>query len=376
MLLSVDCVPGAIGCAPLAIQGDGPFLLPNGQPAPFSGFADPCLRRDPQSGTLWLTYSWPNSKTSGTYSVPCVDTHLASSTDGGSTFTFQGPLWPATPISNPSSPGQAGFQDHEVSNLVPVAENGATTWYAVRMDYFVPAAAGYAGRPGDSFLLKVFKASSPAALATAPFGTLGCAYTNPAWAVDQNLAALSPDLQDVSFWTEPALYSANGTLYLVLQGLVYSGGQPVASRCRVHVFATQPSGLPSSLRWTYKGLLSGADEATVLGGQILSQVEVARGADGKLLMIATPTDWSSSAQDYVHKGCAVVELSSIDPPVLARDTSGQLIRRVALTASDLPPLGGAASCYDPASDTGLLYTRRFLTSAEFKVEIWKTGLRP
>lgn len=112
VLLTADCVPGATGCAPLTIQGDGPFLLPNGQPAPFSGFADPCLRRDPQTGTLWLTYSWPNNKTSGAYSVPCVDTHLASSTDGGNTFSFQVPLWPAIPVSNPSNPGQAGFQVH------------------------------------------------------------------------------------------------------------------------------------------------------------------------------------------------------------------------------------------------------------------------
>lgn len=105
-------------------------------------------------------------------------------------------------------------------------------------------------------------------------------------------------------------------------------------------------------------------------------MEVARSVDGKLLMIATPTDWSPSAQDLIHKGCTVIEVASLDPPVLAKDSSGQLIRRVAVTASDLPPLGGAASCYDPASSAGLLYTRRFLTATEFKVEVWKTSLRP
>jgi hypothetical protein len=58
--LTVDCLPGTPGCEELRVQGDPYYVLPNGTASTFSGYADPCIRRDPLSGVFWLIYSWPN----------------------------------------------------------------------------------------------------------------------------------------------------------------------------------------------------------------------------------------------------------------------------------------------------------------------------
>jgi hypothetical protein len=58
--LTVDCLPGTPGCEELRVQGDPYYVLPNGTASTFSGYADPCIRRNPLSGVFWLIYSWPN----------------------------------------------------------------------------------------------------------------------------------------------------------------------------------------------------------------------------------------------------------------------------------------------------------------------------
>lgn len=109
----------------LAIQGDDFSRYPNGQPAAFRGFADPCLRRDPLTGDLWLAYSWPHMEHLGgnqeNFAVG-VETHLAVSKDGGKTWQRVQVLWPKSParFSNPKTcRARDGFLSHEVPNIVP-----------------------------------------------------------------------------------------------------------------------------------------------------------------------------------------------------------------------------------------------------------------
>ena len=108
----------------------------------------------------------------------------------------------------------------------------------------------------------------------------------------------------------------------------------------------------------------------------MTQAEIVKGTDGKLLMVATPDDWNSTAQDFTHKGCKVVEINSLSTPALERTTGGQLKVRAIITASDANSLGSGASSYDPNSSTGILFTRRTKTATEFTARIWKTGLKP
>jgi hypothetical protein len=53
-----DCAAPA--CPDISLAGDREFTLPNGEPGPFRGFADPTVRRDPVTGRLWMAYSWPS----------------------------------------------------------------------------------------------------------------------------------------------------------------------------------------------------------------------------------------------------------------------------------------------------------------------------
>lgn len=141
--LEFDCVGST--CPAIEILGDAPSTLPNGGASPFSGFADPGIRRDPGSGELWMTYSWPYLGAVDTARrrrpirpralVPGVDVHLARSDDGGATWSFAGPLWSAIAARSPD--GVAGRMGHEVANLLSVATSEGVRWYGARLQYFM-----------------------------------------------------------------------------------------------------------------------------------------------------------------------------------------------------------------------------------------------
>jgi hypothetical protein len=374
--LRLDCIPASGPCRELKVAGDASYRFPDNSASPFSGYADPSIRKDPQSNTLWLSYSWPNYHLGSVQHTPSIDTHLAKSTDGGSTWTFVKSLWPSTPLTNPADPTQKGYLESEVSNLLPVLEGGRVTWYAARLSYFMPEQGGVAKRPVSSFQLRLFKAVSPEALSDAPYAVLGMDLTPAAWGVSQNLQSLSPDLKAVTIWNEPALNYEGGRLYLVTVGFAYNAQGAVMSKNGVFVFSTDPSGAPDTWQWTYNGQLAGPKEASELGGERLTQTDIVRGVDGRLLLVASPDEWNASLKDYNHKGCVVIEIQSLSTPRLARDANGRLVVRAVISASDSNELGSAACSYDPASSTGILFTRRIKSSTELTVSIWSTGVRP
>lgn len=374
-VLTVDCVPGAPGCAELVIAGDAPYVLPNGTTSPFGGFADPSLRKDPASPTIWMVYSWPHYRFANGRQVPSVETHLARSSDSGATWTFVKSLWPGTPATNPAGTGGTGELSHEAPNILPVVDGSAVIWYGVRLDYFTPDSGG--GLQAPSFHIRVMKAGSPEELSNAPASVLGARLTTQGWGLTQRLTGLNDAVADVDLWNEPALYYENGTLYLVLVAFVYGADNaPVMSRNNIYVFATTPTGPAPGWVWEYRGMLSGAAEAAELGGERMTQVEIARAADGSLLLIESPDDWNSTFMDFNHKGLKVVAIASLNPPMLRRGGDGKLQVRAAVTVSDAGPLGSAAGAYDPVSRAGLLITRRVKTPTQFTARIWRTGLRP
>lgn len=64
-MTTVDCADKSSRCPELLIEGSSAARLPNGEPSPFRGFADPSMRNDPATGRLWLAYSWPNMHAAG-----------------------------------------------------------------------------------------------------------------------------------------------------------------------------------------------------------------------------------------------------------------------------------------------------------------------
>lgn len=373
---TINCIPGAAGCSELQIQGDNYYIPQPGQPL-FSGYADPGLRKDPQSSALYLTYSWPHYTSVNSERIAAVEIHMAQSTDGGNRFSFVKNLWPIKYMNNPASPTQAGCLNNETSNLLPVTENGNTTWYATSLNYFSSNTGSGTKIAGNSFQIRVYKASTPEALETAPYSIIGTSTLHNGWGSFKNLSVLSPELNNLDFWNEPSLYYENGSLYLILVSFDYdAAGNPIMANNNVYVFSTIPSGDPDTWQWNYKGKLSGQLEANELGGERLTQIDIAKARDGKLLMIATPDDWNASEMDYNHKGCKIIEVKSLSNPALERGSDGKLKLRAVVTASDANALGSAASTYDPASNTGVLFTRRQKTPTSFTINIWRTGLHP
>ena len=158
--------------------------------------------------------------------------------------------------------------------------------------------------------------------------------------------------------------------------ITFAGTVPKVSESDVVVFATEPTGEVRSWRWRYVGKLAGGAEARELGGVGVTQIDLARGVDGQLLLVTSPDDWNTGMQDFVHYGCRVTEVESIDPPKLARDSAGRLKVRATITASDTMPLGPGACTYDQASATGVLLVRRHKERGLMTASIHSTGMRP
>lgn len=374
--ITLDCVAGS-GAEEFVIADD-PYntFTPPGY-IPFNGYADPSIRKDPNSNRIWLAYSFPYIKQAGSNYVPSVAIHLAKSEDLGNNWSYVKNLFEPISINNPANTSQVGFLDHEVINLLPVTNGSATAWLAVRLNYFVPSDGGFAARPNNSFYISIIKSTSPDNLDNGQVGRIGGNLTHPAWNVHSTL--IPPDLMtDYFFWNEPALYydPSNGKLYLIMVAFVYKDGIPVMSKNNVYVYSTTPNGNPDSWSWQLNGILVNASIANELGGERLSQIDVAKGTDGKLLLVCTPDDFNKAKNDFNHKGCKVVEIQSLENPRLERGADGKLKERAIIYASDANDLGSAASTYDPASATGILFTKRIKNSTQFTTAVWKTKLKP
>jgi hypothetical protein len=375
---SIDCTYSNPECPQLKIQGDEPYRLPNGEASNFSGFADPSLRADPVTGELWLAYSYPGIHVlDATTLVPSVDIHLAHSKDGGKTWEYDGSLWSSYTDTNKGGGGEAGYTDHEVANLLPVKNDTGVVWYAARLEYFIPERGGFKKRPFNSFRIQILQAASPLELANATPATLATDKTAPDWGVDVNLSDLAPDVKHCDMWNEPALYYENKQLYLALRCLSFSGlGVAQLDQSPIVVFATSPLGDVKSWQWKYIGVLADAKVGKELGAAAVTQIEIARSKDGKLLLILTPEGWSDQEKDFIHYGTKVLEIASMDPPTLARDASGNLIIHAEITASDQGPLGNGAATYDPTSTTGIVFTGRLKTQNSLIATLHATGLMP
>jgi hypothetical protein len=93
-------------------------------------------------------------------------------------------------------------------------------------------------------------------------------------------------------------------------------------------------------------------------------------------LLASPDVWNTRLKDYNHQGCVALEIESLSPPRLKRDADGKLALRATVSASDSNELGSAACAYDPASSSGILFTRRVKSATKLTVGLWMTGLRP
>ena len=390
----IDCISGK--CPEIIIKDDDYSRFPNGNPANFRGFADPTIRKDPDTKRLWMAYSWPHVNVYGDWNMrdifsgrtkilPAVESHLSYSDDGGINWQYYGKLWTPTPVKN-SDGLISGHITHETPNFLPVKTLTGTKWYAARLDYFVPEQGGYKTRSIKSFRIKVLQADSPAALSKVGSVSLAASYSDKGF--DYRLTDLSPELSHCHAWNEHALYYENGNLYLGLSCMSFKGKIPDMPNNNLVVFATKPTGNIKNWKWSYKGKLSGFSESQELGGERLTQIDFAKSRDGILLAIVSPDKWNNDINDFVHMGCSAVEIESLEKPAFARNTDGSLKTRARIVSSDAGEHGTAACTYDPASATGIILVKRDKQGigmagvnkggkrANMSVSMHKTGLHP
>ena len=370
----LDCRADDPDCPEVVIQGDPFFRLPGLVTSPFRGYGDPSIRKDPAGNRLWLSYSylgihpWPSPELA-------VGIHLASSDDGGHTWNFEKPLAASVLEVDPTASGGPGVSVHEVSTLAPVTGGAGTRWFGMHFRYFQPF--GEEGRRPQSMHLRLARSPRPRGLGRGPQAKLVAPLTDPAWGADLDLSTLDGELESCTMWTEPALYGLDGALYLLAQCLAVDPTTGARDRRAefVGVFASSGKGPIRALDWRWLGRLTGHRDASALGGQVLTQPDVARARDGSLVLLVTPKRLSPRER---HRGCRAVELESLDPPRLRRDASGRPVVRADIRSSDSTGLGPGLCAYDPASSTGILFVRTEidLTVPDIVFRLHATGIHP
>lgn len=372
--LRLDCRAQSPDCPEVVIEGDPHFRLPGLGWSPFRGYGDPSLRRDPASGRLWLSYSYL-----GLHPRPAPETgvsiHLAASDDGGGSWRFERVLAASAGELDPAPPGGPGVSVHEVSTLAPLGEGAAARWFGMHLRYFQPF--GPEGRRPGSFHFRLRRSGTPTGLGAGREARLAGPLLDPVWRADLDLSTLHPDLASCAAWTEPALYGLDGTLYLVAQCLVVD---PATGARRpeaefLGVFASNGRGDLRRLDWAWRGKLTDRRDARALGGQVLTQPDVARAGDGGLLLLVTPKRLAGGER---HKGCRALALASLDPPRLRRDAGGRPVVRADVRSSDSTGLGPGLCAYDPASSTGILFVRTEidLATPQIVFRLHATGVHP
>lgn len=336
-------------CPELAIEGEAEAQI-GARPSPFRGIGDPSLERDPETGALWLAYSWLDVVVSAPGPPPVADfairTHLAHSTDGGRTFTRVGA---ANRVQRrPDRRGRAGHFLHEVPTLTRA---GPGDWRLAWLRYFDPL--GAVREYAEPRLVGV-RAAEPAALGRTPEDALG-------------VEPLRPDCAGL---TEPALFAEDGRVWLAASCIVFARGARRPERESLVLLRDDGAGLAPA------GVLLGAADAHALGGHRLEQADLARARDGRLLLFVTPI---REGADPSHQGCVVLEVEDLAAARIRREPDGRPHVRAVLTA-DGNGLGPGMCTYDAASETGVLLviTRFDLASdpPDLVFSLRRTGFHP
>jgi hypothetical protein len=377
-----DCTDGP-SCPAININGDPLYVLPNGASSPFRGFADPSMRKDPDSARLWLSYSYvsihPDLVAGNVVITPSVEIHLAHSDDRGQSWTYDKTIWPSTLGTDQGATNDVGYSIHEVSTLAPFHLNNTTQWFALHLRYFLKQGDPIDLRKGDSFQHRLTSAATPTQLGNNAEAILTNPLTAPGWGSNLQLATLSPDLSKCSVFSEPSLYQVDDKLYFITECLVLdlSSGNAVRVPSEEFnaVFVTDVGSDVTKFNWQYLGKITDSSVAAELGGIILTQVDIARGRDGKLLLIVTPATQIGNATQS-HLGCRVLEIASLNPPALARNSDGSLKLRADIRSSDSDSSGLCS--YDPDADTGVILVRTHvdLTKPELVWQMHATGVQP
>ncbi|HLY20517.1 MAG TPA: hypothetical protein VKR61_24990 [Bryobacteraceae bacterium] len=366
--LSASCTLTSTTCTGITITGD-PYSTTGG----FSGYDDPTIRQDPQTGTLWMAYSYLHVISGATAGggTHGIDTHVASSTDGGRTWIYQGALYTSQQVLNPIT-GQTDYTHHEVINLLPQVVNGVTYWYGIHSYYYVPVGSNGGGSTTESYTKRWEIAMAPGTATTGPMGLAAATpqylgqpiNVDPAtFPVAIELNSLNSQLSPCNEYYEPALILSDNNLYLFLSCTPLAG----TGSLFYAVFKTpDPQDHAGDWSWTYvpQGPVQFANHndavsvGSYLGGgaTYITQMDLAPSSKPGVLLAIMTAAFNSGGKNSI--GCVAAELASIDPPAFVYNAQGQVQVDAAITSSDSTPTGPDSCTYSPNSATGMIIAHR------------------
>jgi len=369
---SADALPVTFHCqldasCPEVIVAGDPFATLGTGPAPFRGYGDPSLELDPSTGTLWLSYSWLDVLVSDPGPPPVIDfgvrTHLARSDDGGASFTFVRSVNETVPLAHPDTAVQ-GWTTHEVSTLV---REGPGAWQMMWFTYFDPFGEPPGPEDRSDYYYTRSNASSAAALGDASQPWIRGWGTSPSFGAQYDLSTI-PQLADCFAFTEPALFSQGGAIYLATSCVVIAGGVRRDDLERLVLLRQEAGG------YSYVGTLLDSADALDLGATRIEQADLAVSRSGAVLLIATPIVSGGTPE---HLGCVVFHVSDLGTAQVERDAAGNAVQLARITGDD-GSVGPGLCTYDAASQTGLLMVLHVLNPDPYEMvfSLRATGIHP
>ena len=354
-------------CPEVIIAGD-PYATLGGGPAPFRGYGDPSIERDPATGTLWMSYSWLDVLVTSFTPPPVFDfgvrTHLARSDDNGATWTYVRASNATTAINHPDT-SAPGWMQHEVSTLLREPAGG---WQLLWVTYFDAQGMPAPGAPdghSDPFFMRSL-ASAPGDLGDGSQAWARGYGTSASFGAVHNLSTL-PQLSDCVAFTEPALFAKAGVTYLATNCVVVDGSGRRDDLERLVLLRQEAAG------YSYVGTLLTYADAVDLGGSRIEQADLSFSQSGAVILIATPIRNSPVPN---HLGCVAFEVTDIASAQVRRDAGGDAVQLARITGDD-NGIGAGLCTYDAASSTGVLMVMHDQpTPNEVEFSMRATGVHP
>jgi hypothetical protein len=353
-------------CPEILIAGD-PHSELNMLPDPFRGYGDPSLEYDPDTGTLWLTYSWLNIEISDPGPPVVFDlgvrTHLAKSDDNGASFTFVRSVNDVAMEAHPDT-GVMGWSVHEVSTLV---QEPSGSWQILWYKYFNPFGTVTGVDERQEYLYWRSIAATPEQLGDVSAVWARALATSPSWGAPIDFNDI-PELADCVTLTEPGLFAFNDETYLASSCLIADATGRRADLERLVLLRQTANG------YSFIGDIMNAQDAADLDVDVIQQADISVASDGSIIMIVTPIILDA---DPSHQGCIVFEFADFATGLLVRDGSGVAVPRTVIT-SDGNGLGPGLCTYNADSETGVLLviTTVMNNGTDIEFSLRATGVHP
>ena len=334
----------------------------SGETVATHGIFDPSVEYASVGGPGWLSYSAVYG--GGTPFGPNVETHIASTDDGGATWTFEQVVSPSIPGQITRSDGSVadGFWNREVSSLVYDPDDPGREWKLFHHTVFrsVDPAGNQSQEPAHSWI-GLRTASDPGGNWSPERRLFGSGPLPAApFATEIAVNALDPSLSHLLVYSEPGAFAAKGTLFVSLTGLVASGSD------RIILLASDDHGDS----WRFVTTLLDGSDASALGFLSFDGTSIVEQA-GRYFLLTTPR-----TTRLQHDGLVVFEFADLATGALVRDASGapRVVAHVPVQSGLVSPVGAGQSDYHEGNSAGgVLFSQLDLGSAPAIFQFHQSG---